>query len=134
MLSDSATIIHVHASCVKTLVQKQCRMHYTLEQAPRTGEADRMADNFGHETVKARKRHTCSNCCGEIRPGTFYLRQTYADAGVIQTLRTHPRCAELWFVLGFDPDSAVDCGDFRQECHAYGGSGPFPWESRFYEE
>lgn len=88
--------------------------------------------SFGYGTRRARKQHTCSNCGGEIRPGTDYRRWCCADgAAGAQTVRVHPRCAELWVELGYDWMNESDWGEFRQDCHAYGGPGPFPWEAGF---
>lgn len=89
-------------------------------------------DRFGHQTVKARKPHLCANCAASIPVGTLYLRQCVADAGMLQTVKAHPRCAQLSGEIGYDADEAYDWEDFRQDCYMYGGPGPFPWEPRFY--
>lgn len=90
-------------------------------------------ETFGYASVKATKPHECSNCGADIRVGTLYRRWVSADAGMLQTVRSHPRCAELWGEIGYDWTTVHDWAEFRQDCYVYGGTGPFPWESRYYE-
>lgn len=89
-------------------------------------------EHFGHQTVRARKVHECTNCGADIPLGTKYLRQCVADCGMLQTVKTHPKCAELYSVLGCD--EATDWVSFREDCYAYGGRGPFPWEFGYHAE
>jgi hypothetical protein len=62
----------------------------------------------------------------------MYGRECVADAGFMQNVRFHLRCAELASVLGYDTDQPWVWDEFRQDAYAYGGAGPFPWEARYY--
>lgn len=84
---------------------------------------------FGDETRLARREHRCSYCDGAIRKGSTYRRWASEDGGQVCTVRAHPDCVALWRVVQpYEDEIPLDPYEFRQDCYAYGGPGPFPWE------
>jgi hypothetical protein len=86
---------------------------------------------FGAETRVARKPHICAYCLATIQKGSAYHRWASADEGTVVTVVAHSQCIDLWRQIDPGADEIpMEPYEFRQDCHAYGGPGPFPWELR----
>jgi hypothetical protein len=83
---------------------------------------------FGDETRTARRDHVCAYCDGKIRAGTTYRRWVSVEDAV-GTVKAHLECVSLWHDIAPGEDEIPsEPYEFRQDCHACGGPGPFPWE------
>jgi hypothetical protein len=84
---------------------------------------------FGDEARTARKPRPCSYCAATIQPGQVYRRWASEDGGTAMEVSAHPGCVGLWRTIAPHEDEIpLDPYEFRQDCHAYGGPGPFPWK------
>jgi hypothetical protein len=84
---------------------------------------------FGDEVRKARKARRCGYCGGWILAGAEYRRWASEDGGRVHAVHAHAECVSLWETLQpCSDETPSDPYEFRQDCYAYGGPGPFPWE------
>lgn len=93
-----------------------------------------MSEAFGHQTVRARKRHLCDACWMPISPQTVYARWCWAD-GTVVTCRAHLGCLYIMEQadrLGMDCGlprncyEVLECARVVAEHEAIHGTGPQP--------
>ena len=77
-----------------------------------------MPELLRSEIRTARKPHTCSLCCEEIKPGEQYRYDTYKFDGDVNDLKTHMECDAvstfLWDYV--DPWEGMTSDDFLYAC------------------
>lgn len=89
---------------------------------------------LAHDTIKAKKPHTCAYCYEQIAVGELYQRESYAQDGSAYTLNLH-----LWCVVACSDDmraAGEHCWD-TSERRPRGQAQPFRRmvfrHQRFYE-
>ncbi len=70
-----------------------------------------------HEPV-ARKQHECWWCGETIEKGERYARWTWAEDGVLSSVKCHLECRDAWNTLAQEEggEAYVECGEFKRGC------------------